>query len=91
MEEIELNEESKYLFQSWKRNHLLSIIISGFALVSMYIYFQHFLNDAQVLLVLLGEVALAWFLHYRATQSREKLMALILEAFEIDVNDTHAK
>ena len=91
MEEIELNEESKYLFQSWKRNHLLSIIISGLALLSMYIYFQHFLNDAQVLLVLLGEVALAWFLHYRATQSREKLMALILEAFEIDVNDTHAK
>jgi len=87
MEEITINIEGKYLFRSWKRNHLLSVIISVLALLSMYIYFQHFLNDVQVLLVLLVEVALAWFLHYRATKSREKLIALIVEKFDIEMNE----
>ena len=41
----------------------------------------------QVLLVLLVEVALAWFLHYRATVNREKLIDLILEKFNIDMNE----
>ena len=87
MEEITINIEGKYLFSSWKRNHLLSVIISVLALLSMYIYFQHFLNDVQVLLVLLVEVALACFLHYRATKSREKLIALIVEKFDIEMNE----
>ena len=91
MEEITLNIEGKYLFRSWKINHLLSVILSGLALLSMYIYFQHFLNDVQVLLVLLVEVALAWGFHYRATKSREKLIALILEKFEIEIDIKEGK
>ena len=87
MEEITINIEGKYLFRSARRNHLLSVIISVLALLSMYIYFQHFLNDVQVLLVLLVEVSLAWLLHYRAVKSREKLIALILEKFDIEMNE----
>jgi len=84
MEEITLIVEGKHLFCSWKRNHLLSVIMSVVALLSMYIYFQHFLNDALVLLILLGEVTLAGVLHYMAANSREKLIALILEKFDIE-------
>ena len=91
MEEMTLNIEGKYLFLSWRRNHLLSVIISVLALLSMYIYFQHFLNDIQVLLVLLVEVALAWGFHYRATKSREKLIALILEKFELEIDTKEGK
>jgi len=91
MEEMTLNIEEKYLFRSWRRNHLLSVILSVVALLSMYIYFQHFLNDIQVLLVLLVEVALAWSFHYRATKSREKLIALILEKFELEIDTKEGK
>ena len=91
MEELTLNIEGKYLFRSWRRNHLLSVILSVLALLSMYIYFQHFLNDVQILLVLLLEVALAGFLHYRSTVSREKLIALMLEKFEIEIDTKEEK
>ena len=86
MEEITITIEGKYLLRSSRRNHLLSVIISVLGLLSMYIYFQHFLNDVQVLFVLLVEIALAWFFHYRAVKSREKLIALILEKFDIEMN-----
>jgi hypothetical protein len=49
------------------------------------------LNDVKVLLVLLGEVVLAWFLHYLASNSREKLIALILEKFEIDIDKSRGE
>ena len=91
MEEMTLNIEGKHLFRSWRRNHLLSVILAVVALLSMYIYFQHFLNDVQVLLILLIEVALAWGFHYRATKSREKLIALILEKFELEIDIKEGK
>ena len=84
MEEIILSEKENSLLHSWRRNHLLSVIMSGVALLSMYIYFQSFFNDVLVLLILLAEVTLAGLLHYLATDSREKLIALILEKFDID-------
>ena len=85
MDEIILSEKENKILQSWRRYHLLSMIMSVVALVSMYIYFQHFLNDALVLLILLAEVTLAGVLHYMATRNREKLIALILEKFDIEV------